>query len=240
MIWTVIAGQSALLHSPLEGWFQASPCPGALFSPVQLGHSPGHFFQLASHRSIHSAMENATQCDGIVRMRLVGMTILHINVYYIYLWALWLSKSVLNSILEHHFQRGNSNICCSQRTASPGRTCDFIIFYWILKALRQNVPKFHLRKSGWGLMNGNPNTPEGEGSWFKTCQILLSRFRDTHKIYQYIYIHKYIHMATIPKTFLKLYHIEVFELHKSPTILVSPFGQSGQTKHASAVVIPLL
>lgn len=27
-------------------------------------------------------MENATQCDGIMRMRLVGMTILHINVYY--------------------------------------------------------------------------------------------------------------------------------------------------------------
>ena len=89
----------------LVGWFRSMNCPGNIrllkdgFKHLLV---QGHFFLLckldihqgdtpcyflwASHRSIHSVLANAPQYDGIVRMRLVGITILHTCV-------LWLSKN---------------------------------------------------------------------------------------------------------------------------------------------------
>lgn len=166
-----------------------------------------------------------------------------ITIYYIYLCVLWLSNSVLNSILEHHFQKGKFPTSVARKgRASPGRTCDFNTGYLILKAIRQNASIFHLRKSGWGLMDGNPTRQLGRVLDSRLVKFHWIILEHTQNISIYIYINMYISICIWQpcKIYLKIYHIEVFELNKSPTILVSPFGRSGQTKHASAVVIPLL
>lgn len=99
--------------------------------------------------------------------------------------------------------------------------------------IRQNVPKFHvygvygkLSKSGWGLV-GNLTRQLG-----RVLQDLSIHFSILDSKYMYfINIHMYwiyvnVNMPCLSKTFpkrylpskifLKIYHLQVFELHKSP------------------------